>query len=643
MKKGDASLCYDLAGRLAHEKHRILKDGTTFIEKETSTAYWPDGSVKRKTLADGFVTGLYLYDAAGRLVSIGNDAAASSTEPFDFINAIAYNARGQTSSITYGDGTTTAFTYNAARGWLQQVLATRDGVALLDQSYTRNDKGMITQITSPDPANRWTYAYDGLDRLVSANGQGVNQDRTFAYDDADNMVLNSGLCAGSPTTPNLLYPTQGPGSVRPHAPTSVCGTAVSYDDNGNSLTYGITNAGGYPPRQIIYDLENRPLAISVSGSMSNGATSFTYGPDGERAAKHWLGNISTLYLGNDAELLYSTATPTGQLSSYLHPDVKREGSATDYLVKDHLASNRLTLRHGDPSPGKHAYGAYGNPILTGSSPVHAGGSLSHVNGGRGYINERFDPETGLQYLHARYMDPFLGRFLTPDTWDPMLAGVDINRYAYAGNDPVNLSDPNGHNTEAPLMGLDMTDEQAASMVSLGSTFADFTPVVGDVKGYYEAETWGDYAIATVTLIPGTDALKAVKKVKGGTYTLRDADGKVKYCGQSCDLERRRKEHARDPVKGKLQFKVEDEVDDYAVRRGSEQQLYDSYGRPILNKKKPISDTNKNKQKYLDANKQYQQNKLGGTGGIGGGSGGGLPKPKSPGSGSWNSFWKSLGF
>jgi hypothetical protein len=26
----------------------------------------------------------------------------------------------------------------------------------------------------------------------------------------------------------------------------------------------------------------------------------------------------------------------------------------------------------------------------------------------------------------------------------MLQGVDINRYAYAGNDPVNMSDPNGH-------------------------------------------------------------------------------------------------------------------------------------------------------------------------------------------------------
>ena len=219
---------HDLAGRLAHEKHRILKDGTTFIEKHTSTAYWPDGSVKRKTLADGFVTGLYLYDAVGRLSGIDNDAVASSTEPLDFISAIQYNARGQTSSITYGDGTTTAFTYNAGRGWLQQVRTTRAGEVLLDQSYTRNAKGMITQITG-QPGGAWQYNYDGMDRLVLANSGNTVDDRSFAYDDADNMVFNSGLCAGSATAPNLAYPTQGPGSVRPHAPVSICGTAVSYD------------------------------------------------------------------------------------------------------------------------------------------------------------------------------------------------------------------------------------------------------------------------------------------------------------------------------------------------------------------------------------------------------------------------------
>jgi RHS repeat-associated protein len=63
---------------------------------------------------------------------------------------------------------------------------------------------------------------------------------------------------------------------------------------------------------------------------------------------------------------------------------------------------------------------------------------------KGFIGERTDPETGLTYLHARYYDAALGRFLSPDWWDVTDPAVGTNRYAYALNDPVNKSDPNGH-------------------------------------------------------------------------------------------------------------------------------------------------------------------------------------------------------
>jgi RHS repeat-associated protein len=106
----------------------------------------------------------------------------------------------------------------------------------------------------------------------------------------------------------------------------------------------------------------------------------------------------------------------------------------DYLVKDHLSSNRLTLN--GTSVTRHDYGPYGQPLSSNGATIPITG--------KSYINERFDAETGLMYLHARYYDPDLARFLSPDTWDPTLPGVDINRYAYAANDPINKSDPNGH-------------------------------------------------------------------------------------------------------------------------------------------------------------------------------------------------------
>ncbi len=54
-----------------------------------------------------------------------------------------------------------------------------------------------------------------------------------------------------------------------------------------------------------------------------------------------------------------------------------------------------------------------------------------------------DAETGLQYLNARYYNPAGARFISPDDWDPTMEGVGTNRYAYAGQDPINKSDPNG--------------------------------------------------------------------------------------------------------------------------------------------------------------------------------------------------------
>ncbi|RWC55163.1 hypothetical protein [Mesorhizobium sp.] len=41
------------------------------------------------------------------------------------------------------------------------------------------------------------------------------------------------------------------------------------------------------------------------------------------------------------------------------------------------------------------------------------------------------------------------RFISPDTLDPTMPGVGTNRYSYALNDPVNKSDPNGHDSFGP--------------------------------------------------------------------------------------------------------------------------------------------------------------------------------------------------
>ena len=111
------------------------------------------------------------------------------------------------------------------------------------------------------------------------------------------------------------------------------------------------------------------------------------------------------------------------------------GSAvTSWLHRDHLKSIRLITNAAGGVASRADYAPYGD-----QSP-----SLQQS---KGWIGEKFDPETGLQYLNARYYDPLLARFITPDDWDPLMPGVGTNRYAYAGNDPVNKSDQNGHSED----------------------------------------------------------------------------------------------------------------------------------------------------------------------------------------------------
>jgi RHS repeat-associated protein len=50
----------------------------------------------------------------------------------------------------------------------------------------------------------------------------------------------------------------------------------------------------------------------------------------------------------------------------------------------------------------------------------------------------FDQSSDLYYMRARYYDPVIGRFLSPDT-----LGDSLNRYVYVHNNPLMFTDPNG--------------------------------------------------------------------------------------------------------------------------------------------------------------------------------------------------------
>ncbi|MEP6573354.1 MAG: RHS repeat-associated core domain-containing protein [Gemmatimonadota bacterium] len=68
-----------------------------------------------------------------------------------------------------------------------------------------------------------------------------------------------------------------------------------------------------------------------------------------------------------------------------------------------------------------------------------------------FAGARYDPETGLYYMRARYYDKDLGRFISED---PIGVSGGANLYVYAGDDPVNSSDPMGTDPFEPCTAAD---------------------------------------------------------------------------------------------------------------------------------------------------------------------------------------------
>ncbi|PDT00522.1 hypothetical protein CO666_29945, partial [Rhizobium chutanense] len=350
-----------------------------------------------------------------------NDADLLSRIP-GLIDSTSYEADGQTKLITYINGVTTSFSYSPTRRWLDRVTTAKGTTVLMDNQYSRDKLGRIKTITGLTANDNWTYTYDDLSRLTGADNGGDNTlDETYSYDSNHNLLSRTRV--GTYTYPAAT-------AVRPHAATQIGTKTIGYDANGNMLSDGT--------RTLTWDASNRLSTVT-----QNGATvTLAYGPDGARVKKSWAFG-TTLY--PDANVEIDRTTPgTDIYTLYPHPDAKivvTSGSTTQdkfFLHRDHLASVRQVTNESGTRVEQTGYAAYGEATNT------------TMQTKKSYIGERFDPETGLMYLNARYYDPAFGRFISPDDWDPTQEGVGTNRYAYAGNDPINKSDPNGHLTIGDL-------------------------------------------------------------------------------------------------------------------------------------------------------------------------------------------------
>jgi len=110
---------------------------------------------------------------------------------------------------------------------------------------------------------------------------------------------------------------------------------------------------------------------------------------------------------------------------------KTTGGSTLVTLGDVQGSAQVTV----DASGQVARNAY--------TPYGVKRAGSNVASAHGWLNQIADADTGLTYLNARYYDPALGRFLSPD---PLLNPGDprtLDPYRYADNNPVVYLDATG--------------------------------------------------------------------------------------------------------------------------------------------------------------------------------------------------------
>jgi RHS repeat-associated protein len=243
-----------------------------------------------------------------------------------------YDIAGARTEITWPDNVKMSFT-NDGRNRMTGVLegAHGSGVALATLAY--DNRGQRSSLTSRG-GDATSYAYDGVSRLQTLGhtfvGGAGNSTSTFGYNPASQitgLIRDNDAYAYLPVNLIRSYDVNGLNQY-----TSAGGATQTHDANGNLTSDGTTT--------YTYDVENRMVAAS------NGA-SLTYDPAGRLFQTSGTSTGTTQFLYDGDELVAEYDGSGNMQRRYVHgsgvddPVVWYEGStltAPRYLHTDHQGS-----------------------------------------------------------------------------------------------------------------------------------------------------------------------------------------------------------------------------------------------------------------------------------------------------------------
>ena len=453
---GSVNRDYDRYGRLTH----VNRVG----EHHTFYTYNEDGLLTNESNTNSNSRN-YTYDSYDRVTRVVESAPGTS-----LTTDYTYNSDGKPSSVQYTSsrsGLIATEQYTYANGWNTKI-ALSDGTTIW-QLTGENALGQVTGCTTGGITRSYGYDQYGLPTYRQMDG-GLLQDDTYMFSAATgNLAMRyDGI---NETTESFGYDNL-------NRLTSVGNNHNTYQNNGNIATkigvgtYGYSSSlGDAPnkqrlatlvpfagaqltttPRQITYTCFDRPKTIEQGDVKAT----FTYNGSDERIVMNLKRNnvdsLTRYYLGGryESDVLVGKTVERLYLGGdyYSAPMVYIKNGNTNWalynLGHDYLGSvTHVATTSGTPV-AEYSYDAWGRLRNPENLTNYTSSTEPDLFTGRGYTCHEHLRDFGLINMNARLYDPVLGRFVSPD---PYVQTPDFtqsyNRYAYALNNPLKYSDPNG--------------------------------------------------------------------------------------------------------------------------------------------------------------------------------------------------------